>query len=224
LPYVFSEALLLLLVRAVKIPDWSHHKKILKKQAMAKENLFTIPNYFTFYRFFSAPLIIWFIVSGKETLFVVFIIINLVTDALDGILARKLNQHTDFGARMDSIADKVTYALAFSGLLVFKMAEIQPYLFSLFTFIFLGVIALLHSFIKFGKMSMLHTYATKIGGYLQGAFFFALFFFGFSPVFYYIMISWAILSVIEMIAIQMIIPEMKPNIKGLYWVLKNRKS
>ncbi len=51
-----------------------------------------------------------------------------------------------------------------------------------------------------------------------------LFTYGFIPIFYYIMIIWAILSVLEMIAIQMIIPEMKPNLKGLYWVLKERQS
>ena len=124
------------------------------------ENIFTIPNYLTFFRFLSAPFIIWFIIAG----------------------------HQNLG--------------------------------SLITFISLGVICLLHSFIKFGKISSLHTYATKTGGYMQGIFFFVLFAYGFIPVLYYIMITWAILSVIEMIIIQLIIPDMQPNKKGLYWVLK----
>ncbi len=192
--------------------------------ARQKENIHTLSNYLTLYRFVSAPLIIWFIFSGRQGLFVVFIVINLLTDALDGFFARRFNQHTDFGARMDSIADKVTYALALTGLFVFKLDVLQPYLFSLLTFISLGLITLLHSFIKFGKMSRLHTYATRVGGYMQGSFFFLLFIYDFVPVVYYIMIGWAILSVLEMIAIQMIIPEMRSNVKGLYWVLKARKQ
>jgi len=191
---------------------------------MQKKNIFTIPNCLTFCRFISAPFIIWFIIMGWPTLFMSFILFNLITDALDGLFARLLNQHTDFGARMDSIADKLTYLLAITGLFVFKMDELEPYLFSLLIFIGLGIICLVHSFIRFGKMSFLHTYATKIGGYIQGAFFFVLFTFGFSQLFYYVMIIWAILSVTEMIIIQMIIPEMKPNIKGLYWVLKNDRG
>ncbi len=190
---------------------------------MGKENLHTISNYLTFYRFVSAPVIIWFIFSGRPVLFVIFIILNLLSDALDGFFARRLNQHTDFGARMDSIADKVTYALAITGLFVFKLEDMQPYLGSLLTFAGLGVIALTHSFIKFGKISSLHTYATKAGGYMQGVFFFVLFVHGFEPVLYYIMISWAILSVIEMIIMQIMIPEMKPNLKGLYWMLKQNR-
>lgn len=190
---------------------------------MSKENLHTISNYLTCYRFVSAPVILYFIFSGRSSLFMVFIILNLITDALDGFFARRLNQHTDFGARMDSIADKVTYALAIIGLFVFKMEEMQPYLGSLLTFVGLGVIALIQSYIKFGKISSLHTYATKAGGYMQGIFFFVLFTHGFVPVLYYIMITWAILSVLEMIAMQVIITEMKPNLKGLYWVLKENK-
>lgn len=191
---------------------------------MQKENLHTVSNYLTFYRFVSAPVIIWFIITGQQKLFVLFIIINLVTDALDGFFARRLNQHTDFGARMDSLADKVTYVLAFAGLFVFKMDVLQPYLGSLLTFISLGVVCMLHSLIRFGKISSLHTYATKIGGYMQGIFFFTLFAFGFVPILYYIMISWAILSVLEMIIIQTMITDMKPNLKGLYWVVRDRRN
>jgi len=156
-------------------------------------------------------------------LFVLFVIINLITDALDGFLARRLNLNTKFGARLDSAADKLTYILAITGIFVFKLDELRPHLFSLYVFIGLAAIYLTHSFIKFGTISSLHTYATKIGGYMQGAFFLVLFTYGFNPVFYYIMIIWGILSILEIIAIQLIIPEMKPNMKGLWWVLKNRR-
>ena len=190
---------------------------------MHKGNLYTVPNLLTFYRFLSAPAIIWFIVTGRQMLFVIFIIINLVTDALDGFFARRLKQHTDLGAQLDSVADKITYGLALAGLLVFKREELMPHLPSLLSFFGLGVICLLHAAFKFGKISSLHTYATKIGGYMQGIFFFVLFAYDFIPVLYYIMIGWAILSVVEMIIIQLIITEMKPNVKGLYWVMKESR-
>jgi CDP-diacylglycerol--glycerol-3-phosphate 3-phosphatidyltransferase len=38
------------------------------------------------------------------------------------------------------------------------------------------------------------------------------------------MIIWLILSSIESLTIQMIIPEMRSNVRGLYWVLKERKT
>jgi CDP-diacylglycerol--glycerol-3-phosphate 3-phosphatidyltransferase len=80
------------------------------------------------------------------------------------------------------------------------------------------------SLIKFGKFPSLHMYITKIGGYLQGAFFICLFTVGFITPFYYFVVCWGILGAIESIAIQLTIPEMRSNVKGLYWVLKERKA
>ena len=38
------------------------------------------------------------------------------------------------------------------------------------------------------------------------------------------MIVWGILGAIECIAIDMVIPEMRSNVKGLYWVLKEKRA
>jgi CDP-diacylglycerol--glycerol-3-phosphate 3-phosphatidyltransferase len=36
-------------------------------------------------------------------------------------------------------------------------------------------------------------------------------------------ICWGILGAIEHVAIQLSIPEMRSNVKGLYWILKEKK-
>ncbi|MDD4639313.1 MAG: hypothetical protein PHT63_06120, partial [Bacteroidales bacterium] len=51
-----------------------------------------------------------------------------------------------------------------------------------------------------------------------------LFTIGLLPLFYYIMICWGILGGLEHIAIQLVIPEMRSNVKVIYWVLKDRKE
>lgn len=38
------------------------------------------------------------------------------------------------------------------------------------------------------------------------------------------MIAWGILGAMEHIAIQMVISEMRSNVKGLYWVLKEKAN
>jgi len=191
---------------------------------MQKNKILTIPNILSFYRLFTFPVILWFIISGKETLFAVFLIINLVTDVLDGYIARRLNQQTAFGARLDSMADNLTFALAIIGILVFKIDDFRPHLISFFIFIVLGVLLLVLSLIKFGRFPSFHLYSFKIGGYIQGFFLAVLFTFGFITVFYYFMIIWAILAALEHIVIQLIIPEMRSNVKGLYWILRERRS
>jgi cardiolipin synthase len=157
-----------------------------------------------------------------QQFFTWLICISLITDILDGWIARRLNMMTEIGAKLDSIADIGTYIGAIIGVFVFKYTEFEPHFFSFFAFIGLFVFANLLSFIKFGKSASLHLYSSKIGGYLQGFFFFFLFVFGFYTTFYYIMISWGIASFLEHITIQLIIKEMKSNAKGLYWVLRER--
>ncbi len=191
---------------------------------MHLKNKITLPNILSFYRLLAFPVIFFMALTGREHIFAILIIINLITDILDGLFARILNQRTKFGAKLDSTADMGTYLLVFIGIWVFKRADFAPHVFSFSLFIGLLIVVLGLSLIKFGKFPSLHLYSWKIGGYIQGTFFFVLFAFGFYTPFYYVMILWGILSFLEHIAIQLIIPEMRTDAKGLFWVLReNRK-
>jgi CDP-diacylglycerol--glycerol-3-phosphate 3-phosphatidyltransferase len=188
------------------------------------KEVFTIPNLISFYRLLVFPLILYFIIVGRESLFAIFVVINLVSDAVDGFIARKFKMETDLGARLDSFADNLTYVLVFIGLIVFKLEDFLPYKLSLFIFFGSLLFTVILSLIKFRKFPSFHLYMTKIGGYLQGAFFICLFTIGFIKPFYYFIICWGILGAIEHVAIQMVITEMRSNVKGLYWVLKEKKA
>ena len=185
---------------------------------------FNVPNALSFYRILSFPLIMYFIISGKESLFAVFLIINLITDVLDGLIARKFNLETEFGARLDSIADNLTYILAIIGLLVFKMEEFAPHLSSFLIYVSLLVITMLISLFKFKRFPSLHLYSWKIGGYIQGIFLIVLFGYDFVVPLYYLMVIWGILATLEHIILQLYIPRLITNARGLYWVMKNKTN
>ncbi len=191
---------------------------------MKKNDLFTIPNLITSYRLLAVPFILYFIFARNEKLFAVFLIINLVSDIIDGYIARRFHMESETGAKLDSFADNFNYLLAFTGLLVFKMDDFRPHLVSFIVFVSMLALTVIISLIKFRKFPSFHLYITKIGGYIQGAFIICLFTLGFYAPFYYLVITWAIIGAIEHIAIQMIIPEMQSNVKGLYWVLKAQKA
>ncbi len=191
---------------------------------MKKQGIFTIPNILGFYRILAFPFILWFALSDKENLFAMFLVINLLTDVADGLIARLFKIESEFGARLDSLADIFTYLLAFTGIYVFKLEDFIPHLTSFVVFLIMMSLIVVISLIKFGKFPSFHLYSTKIGGYIQGAFFIALFTYGFSSPFYYLMITWGIISAIEHITIQLIIPRMRSNVKGLYRVLKNKNT
>jgi CDP-diacylglycerol--glycerol-3-phosphate 3-phosphatidyltransferase len=186
--------------------------------------ILNIPNLITIYRLLAFPFILYFAITGKESLFAIFLVINLLTDALDGFIARRFMMETEIGAKLDSFADNLTYLLVFLGIYIFKLQEILPYIVSFLIFIACLLFTVAFSLIKFRKFPSLHMFTTKIGGYLQGAFFVCLFTVGFIVPFYYFVICWGIMGAVESIAIQMIIPEMRSNVKGIYWVLKERKD
>jgi cardiolipin synthase (CMP-forming) len=191
---------------------------------MKKTTIINPPNFLSFYRIIAFPVILWFALNGKQDLFAIFLTINLLTDIADGYIARKFKMTSEFGARLDSWADNFTYLLAFIGIYIFKLDYFMPNIISFLIWMGLLLSALFFSVIKFGRFPSLHLYSWKIGGYIQGTFFVILFAYEFITPFYYFMICWGVLSAIEHISIQIIIPEMRSNAKGLYWVLRKEKA
>lgn len=78
----------------------------------------TIPNMITVVRLLAVPVFAWALLEGRlQTAFFIFLAAGL-SDAVDGYLARRWNQHSEFGAWLDPIADKLLMASAY-GLLGF---------------------------------------------------------------------------------------------------------
>ncbi len=184
----------------------------------------TIPNILSLYRLFMFPVIFLMILLKLELAYAILVVISLNTDVWDGFIARRFNQQTAIGARIDSLADIGVYITALTGITVFKIDEIGSDAWLYYIFVASYVITHLSPLIKFGKIQSFHLWSIKLGGYLQGFFFILLFFAGYIPVYFYVMVNFSLLAFIENLTIQMILPEMRSNVKGLYWVLKERKK
>ena len=75
--------------------------------------VFTVPNQLTFLRLGFLPFFIISIHYHRYGVALVVLIIAGLTDGLDGILARSLNQKTALGAYLDPIADKLLLSSSF---------------------------------------------------------------------------------------------------------------
>jgi cardiolipin synthase (CMP-forming) len=190
---------------------------------MKKTSILNIPNSLSFYRILVSPVILYFALSGQESLYAFFLVINLLSDVFDGYIARKYGMETEFGARLDSVADIFTYLLAFTGIYIFKLEDLLPHLTGFMIFAMLMASTQFLSLARFGRLPSFHLYSTKIGGYIQGAFFIVLFAYDLVVPLYYLMIGWGIMSAIEHITLQLILPAMRSNVRGLYWVLKEKR-
>jgi len=183
----------------------------------------TIPNILSLYRLFVFPLILLMIILKQEKAYAILLVVSLNTDVWDGWIARRFNQCTQIGARIDSLADIGVYVTALIGIIVFKIDDIGADAWLYYVFISSYLVVILSPLVKFGKIQSFHLYSIKLGGYLQAVFFILLFFVDYFPIYFYIMVNLSLLAFIESLAIQLIIPEMQSDLKGLYWVLKDRK-
>lgn len=184
--------------------------------------VWNLPNLISLYRLLMFPVILVFAYNSWEQLFTWFFCINLVTDILDGFIARRFKLQTEFGARLDSIADLGTYILSFTGIFVFKSEELAPHYITLFLFMGLFVLCEVLPLFRYGRFPSFHLYSWKVGGYIQGIWFFSLFAFGFWEPYYYVMLTSGYLAFSEHLILQFMLKEPRSNLKGLYWVLKNK--
>ncbi len=80
-----------------------------------------LPNALTLVRILITPLFIICLIKGSYSMALLVFILAGVTDGLDGLLARLMNQKTTVGAVLDPIADKLLLVSAFVTLAVQEM-------------------------------------------------------------------------------------------------------
>ncbi len=128
----------------------------------------TLPNALSAFRILAAPVLLALAWRGAQGPFVVLLIAALLSDVVDGKVARWLGQCSDFGARLDSWGDLATYTtVPVCGLwLVPEVARAEA------PFVVLVVLAYLVpivvGFLKFRALTSYHTRGAVIGAYLLG--------------------------------------------------------
>src|SRR5690625_7164275 len=96
------------------------------------ENVVNVPNFISLYRLLVSPVILYLALTGQEKWFAILLVISLISDILDGNIARIWNLQTNFGAALDNLADVCTFALALLGIVLFKWEAIEPLAWLLF--------------------------------------------------------------------------------------------
>ena len=124
-------------------------------------SLLNVPNTLSGIRLIGAGVLVLLALYGDPFVFGVVFAVLVVTDWFDGKLAIMLDQRTDFGARLDSIADSSLYTALLFGFCWLKwdvIADCWPW-------IVVGAasyaVSVAFSYLKFGQLPSYHTYAAK---------------------------------------------------------------
>ena len=190
---------------------------------LTKSQFVTIPNAISLYRLCAAPFATYAAIDGNRSLFSVLIIISLLSDVADGLIARAFHQQTDVGARLDSVADDVTFGAGVLGVFMFEFDAIKADVFWLLLLMMFWVLSTVVPLIRFGRTPAFHLYAFRASGYFLASFFVYLFTIGYSQTFFISATVFGSLACIEVITVTLMLDEFKINQRGLWWVLRERR-
>jgi phosphatidylglycerophosphate synthase len=183
----------------------------------------TIVNAITLYRLIASFLLFYFILINDLQVFKWLLFVSLFTDAIDGFLARKFKVTSIMGSKFDSIADDLTILMAVIGVFVFKPGFISHEKLLVIILLGLYILQTTLAIIRYGKISSFHTYLAKFAAIAQGLFLILLFFLTDWPLgLFHIAAALTILDLLEEIVLVRILTKWQTDVKGLFWVLKNK--
>jgi len=158
----------------------------------------------------------------EATFFFILFGLMLLSDVLDGFIARILNQTSELGARLDSYGDILTYLSTALAAWWLWPDMLKAELYYIIAAIIIYVTPAFFALAKFGKLASYHTWITKISAVLMSAGVVVLLGFE-NALLFHIAIYFLVIEMVENIAITIILPKPKSNIHSLWHALKERK-
>ncbi len=178
-----------------------------------------VPNTLSFVRAAAVPIMIYLAWIGLSAHYLILLTFALLTDALDGYVARKYKQVTEFGAKLDSWSDFALYmsVLVCAWLLWPDMIRREaPYMALLFVS-YIAPIVFGHA--KYGRFTRYHTWATIVSAVLVGCSILLMLKDGSARPFHLFTAMFAIAE-LEEIIITRKLPEWRTNVPSLWHAMK----
>jgi len=119
------------------------------------------PNIVTASRIALMPAVLASAIAGERGWFAGLLAVALMTDVLDGYLARRLNAYSAFGRKLDSIADYIVLFVGLIGITLLWPEVVRrewPWFVAVMGSFFA---AMIFSFIKLGRAPCYHTWLSK---------------------------------------------------------------
>lgn len=125
----------------------------------------TVPDIFTLLRILCALILLF--LPPLSTAFLVIYAFSGLSDLLDGFLARKLDQTSPFGAKLDSTADLFLYITVLVRLIPILKVRLPGWFWYIVAFaLLLRFACYVYAALKFRRFASEHTYLNKASSFL----------------------------------------------------------
>jgi len=144
------------------------------------------------------PVLVGLAIAAKAQAFLMVLAVSLLSDVFDGYLARKLNQATDLGAKLDSWGDVLTYGAMILGLYWIWPQIFAEQLWFLVAATLSFVVPVIYAFRKFGEYPSYHTLGAKTAAVLMAPAFYSLILLGWDLFFQAVIVFHIVVAFEEM--------------------------
>jgi CDP-diacylglycerol--glycerol-3-phosphate 3-phosphatidyltransferase len=179
-----------------------------------------LPNLLSAARLLASPVLAALAVLQHEAAFTWVLIPALLSDILDGLIARVFALQSRLGAILDSVADTLLMLASVCGIWAFHPEVFREHAWLCGAAVGLWLLEDLLALLRYGRLSSFHTYLSKVVANLLGLFIGWLFLFGFQPWLLYVAAGASILASLEELALLRVLPQWRANVRGLWWVLR----
>jgi CDP-diacylglycerol--glycerol-3-phosphate 3-phosphatidyltransferase len=193
-------------------------------RAAGRRMLRQVPNALSVARILASPVLVALAFAGHETAFAWVLLPALLSDILDGLLARTLHLQSKLGALLDSSADTLLLLASSYGVWRFHPEVVQGHWQIVALAIGLWLLEDVVALLRYRRLSSFHTYASKVAANLLGLFVGVLFVLGFEPWLLYLAATASVLANAEDLALLALLPKWRADVHGVYWVLHERRG
>ena len=172
------------------------------------------------FRFLLAPTILIFSYYTEESIarlwIIVFIILGLLSDVFDGIIARQMGISTVKMRRIDSQTDLVFWLSIGIACYHLNPELIKVYRYEVIAIFIMEGLCYTISFLKFGKETCTHAFLSKLWGLCLLTAFISLIGFGHGGFPLQLAIYWGLFSQLDVILILLLLPKWQNDIPSTY--------
>ena len=183
-----------------------------------------LPNALSVARILATPALIALAAAGNLSAFTWVLVPALLSDIADGLIARVFHLQSKLGALLDSVADTLLLFASLYGIWVFHPGIVEQHATAGIVLIGAWLLENVAALVRYGRLSSFHTYLSKIAGYLLGIFVGVLFVFGFEPWLLYAAVAVSVVGNCEELVLLALLPEWRADVRGLPWVLRERRG
>jgi CDP-diacylglycerol--glycerol-3-phosphate 3-phosphatidyltransferase len=183
-----------------------------------------LPNVLSAMRIACAPLVLLCAILGYERAFTWLLVPALLSDVLDGWLARGLGVQTKLGARLDSLGDSLVWYAGLAGLVAFQREVLTAHAALFGAVIVCWILESVLAWLRYRRLSSFHTWLSKLAGVLLSVYMVTLFLWGHLQPLLVLASAASIVASLEEMVLLALLPEWRSDVPGVWWLRRALRS